>query len=402
MTGRAAGPLEGLRILDITHVLAGAYCAQLLADMGADVVKIERPTGEDFRHGIGSFVPFDAVNRNKRSLAIDLRNPAGASAVRRMARNADVLVENFRPGALDRLGLGYDELAVDNPGLVYCSISGFGSTGPYRDRGGFDLVAQGMSGVMSITGEPGRPPVKCGVPIGDLNAAMFGAQGILAATIHRLRTGEGQRVDTSLLEGAIAYTVWESAEWFALERVPQPTGSAHRLSAPYEAFITADGHLTLGAANQATWERLCTAVDRSDLLADPRFARPATRLAHRGTLHAELAPIFASRNTDEWLDRLDAAGVPCGPIYTVDQVSADPHIQEREMIVELDDGEGAITRHIGVPVKLSRTPAAVARRAPQLGEHNAEVLADYGFTRDEINTLRDSGAIAAVATQVSE
>jgi crotonobetainyl-CoA:carnitine CoA-transferase CaiB-like acyl-CoA transferase len=389
------GPLQDVKVLDITHVMAGAFCSMLLADLGADVVKVERLEGDSMRAPVGSrFQPFDAVNHSKRSLAIDLSDRRGADALRRLVARADVVVENFRPGVLDRLGLGYRELAAVNPALIYCSISGFGATGPYRDRGGFDLVAQAMSGIMSFTGEPGRPPVKVGVPIADLNAGLFGALGVVSAYVHRMRTGLGQLVDTSLLEGALAYTVWESALYFAEGEVARPVGSAHRLAAPYEAFRTSDGYLTVGAANQRTWRRLCEVVERPELAEDPRFSKPGPRLANREELAAILREVFSSAPTHEWQARLLLAGVPCGPIYSIDEVLADEHVQARGMVVEARAPKGGTTRALGIPVKLSLTPGGFTRPAPLLGEHTTEVLAEHGFSKEEIAELEEAGVIS--------
>jgi crotonobetainyl-CoA:carnitine CoA-transferase CaiB-like acyl-CoA transferase len=391
-----SGPLQGVRVLDVTHVMAGSFCTMLLADMGADVVKVERPGRGDETRGFGgstTFQPFVAVNRNKRALALDVSDPRGAEILRRLAAQADVFVENFRPGAMSRRGLGYEDLRAAHASLVYCSISGFGATGPYRERGGFDLVAQGMSGIMSFTGQPGGPPVKAGVPVADLSAGMYGANGILAAYIHRLRTGQGQFVDTSLLEGAIAYTAWESAIYFATGEVAEPTGSAHRLSAPYEALPTADGWLVVGAANQSTWERLCGVVG-PELMEDPRFAVPRARLAHRHELAGVLEAIFEQEDTATWIERLLAAGVPCGPVYRMDEVYRDPHVLARDMVVATDHPIAGRTRHIGVPVKLSATPGSVYRPAPLLGEHSEEVLLEYGIDPAEVKRLEHAGIVA--------
>lgn len=393
------GALAGIRVLDLTQVMAGAYCSMLLADMGADVIKIERPEGGDDtrRMSRGSDVElspaFNAMNRNKRGLAVDLKDPRGAEVVRRLARDADVLVENFRPGLLDRLGLGQEALRAKNPSLIYCSISGFGATGPYAGRGGYDLVAQAMSGLMSMTGEPGRPPVKVGVPICDLNAGVFAAYGVLSAYVHRLRTGEGQFVDTSLLEAGIAYTVWETAMFFSLGDVARPMGSAHRLSAPYEALPTADGWIAIGAANQRNWERLCAALDRQTLTVDPRFADNPGRMKHRIELAGELATRLRTRPTAEWLEVLKAAGVPSGPLYDIEQVYADPHVQARDMLVETVHPRMGTVRHIGAPVKLSGTPSTIRRPAPLLGEHSREVLAEAGMAAEEIEELLSAGVL---------
>lgn len=386
--------LDGVRVLDVSQVMAGPYCCLLLADMGADVIKIEKPQGGDDSRRMappflnGESAAFLAMNRNKRSLALDLKQPAGQSIFRRLAARSDVLVENFRPGTLEGLGLGYAALSAEHPELIYCSISGFGQTGPYRERGGFDLVAQGMSGLMSITGHPGEAPVKVGVPITDLNAGMYAAYGVLCAYIHRLRTGKGQLVDTSLLEAGIAYTLWESAIYLATGQIPPPMGSAHRLSAPYQAFHTADGYINVGAANQANWEKLARALERADLLADPRFVNNPSRTVHVVELAAELDKTFITRPTGDWLARLEAAGVPAGPIYDMAQVYADPYVQAREMMVEIDHPTAGRIKNIGIPVKMSETPGAIRRPAPTLGQHGDEILGEMGFAPNEIASLR--------------
>jgi crotonobetainyl-CoA:carnitine CoA-transferase CaiB-like acyl-CoA transferase len=331
-----------------------------------------------------------AVNRNQRGMVIDLQDEPAAALLRRLAQRADVLVENFRPGTLDELGLGYAALRASAPGLVYCSISGFGATGPYRERGGFDLIAQGMSGLMSITGEPDRPPVKVGVPIDDLNAGLLAAYAILAAYIHRLRTGRGQHIDTSLLEAGIATTFWESAVYFATGAPPGPMGSAHRLAAPYQAFKTADGYINVGAANQRNWELLCRALDRADLLGDERFASNAARMEHLAELRDCLGSMFAEYPGHEWLRRLEAAGVPSGPIYTIPDVYADPHVQAREMVVEHEHPSAGMIKNIGIPVKLSETPGAIRRAAPRFGEHTDAVLRECGLSDREIDELREA------------
>ena len=289
-------------MLDLTQIMAGPYCTMMLADMGADVVKVEKPNGGDDTRRMGppfiegESAAFLGINRNKRSIVIDLRSDSGRELAQRMARESDVLVQNFRPGSIDRMGLGYEQVREINPAIVYCTISGFGATGPYAQRGGFDLVTQGMSGLMSVTGHEGSPPVKVGVPVCDLNAGMFGAIGILTAYINRLRTGQGQHVDTSLLEGGIAYTFWESAMYFATGDVPEPKGSAHRLTAPYQAFETSDGYVNIGAANQANWERLCAAIGRDELVTDSRFIEPRDRMDNIDELVSTLEHHFRSED----------------------------------------------------------------------------------------------------------
>ena len=392
--------LEGVKVLDLTQLMAGPYCTMMLADMGADVVKVEKPNGGDDTRRMGppfikaESAAFLGINRNKRSIVIDLRSDAGRELAQRMALKSDILVQNFRPGALERMGLGYEQVREINPAIVYCTISGFGATGPYARRGGFDLVAQGMSGLMSVTGHPDGPPAKVGVPICDLNAGMFGAIGILTAYINRLRIGQGQHVDTSLLEGGIAYTFWESAMYFATGDIPEPKGSAHRLTAPYQAFETSDGYVNIGAANQANWERLCTAIGRDELVTDPRFVEPRDRMNNLDELVSTLEVTFAQQSSDHWLEILEAANVPAGPINDIAQVYSDPQVRAREMMVETDHPVAGRVRNIGIPIKLSETPGRFQRPAPTLGQHTNEVLTELGCSDDEIDKLRTGGAVA--------
>ena len=378
--------LEGLRVLELSQVMAGPFCGQVLADMGADVVKIEPPGGDPTRHSLGftlsgggDTAAFHAVNRNKRSVVLDLKREADQAAFHRLVESADVLLENHRPGVAARLGASWETLSELNPRLIYASLSGFGQTGPYAQRPGYDLIAQAMSGVMSVTGEPGADPVKCGIPIGDLSAGLFCAVGILSALHARERTGRGQRIDTSLFEGALALSIWETAELWATGRVPAALGSAHRLTAPYQALRTRDGHMVVGANNQALWERLCGALDRSDLVADPRFETNADRMEHRAELEAELESALAARDTGDWVEALIAAGVPCGPIHDYAQVFSDPHTQARQMQVTMEHPVEGTVRGLGIPVKLSDTPGSIRRPAPLLGEHTDEVLREAGL-----------------------
>ncbi|MDA1349138.1 MAG: CoA transferase [Chloroflexi bacterium] len=398
MTPRSL-PLDGIKVLDLTQVMAGPFCTMLLADMGADVVKVEKPGGDDVR-GIGppfingESAAFLQINRNKRSIVMDLKNEQGVDALRRMAAQADALVQNYRPGAMERMGLGYEQVHEINPALVYCSISGFGSTGPYSKRAGFDLVTQGMSGLMSLTGQPGGAPTKVGVPITDLNAGFYAAYGVLCAYIERLKTGSGQMVDASLLEGGLAYTVWESAIYFATGQAAKPAGSAHRLTAPYQSFPTRDGYINIGAANQSNWERLCGALERPDLLEDPRFATNTDRIQNLRQLEATLTETLRGKESAEWLDAMERAGVPSGPIYDLAEAYDDPHVRARDMVVEVEHPVAGPIQNIGVPVKLSETPGSVRRPAPTLGQHTDEVLAEFGFSSDETEALRRSGAVA--------
>jgi crotonobetainyl-CoA:carnitine CoA-transferase CaiB-like acyl-CoA transferase len=386
-TAGAAGPagaLDGLRVLDLTQVMAGPFCTMLLADLGADVIKIENPAaGDQTRRSWGYAVhgedsrAFLALNRNKRSVVLDLKSEVDLASFRRLVRTADIVVENFRPGVTKRLGVDYETLAELNPRLVYASVSGFGQTGPYADRPGYDLIAQAMSGVMSITGAPGGEPMKSGLPVGDLGAGLFCAFGIVSAVHARERTGVGQYVETSLFEAALAMSVWESTEYWATGQVPQALGSANRMSAPYQALRTKDGHLTLGANNERLWQRLCTALEVTDLLTDERFLTNPDRMAHRDELAGVLEERLATATTDEWVALLLAAGIPAGPIrdyrYVLDE---DPHVRARGMVQEIDHPVEGKVRVLGSPVRMSGTPARIRRHPPLLGEHTAEVLGE--------------------------
>jgi crotonobetainyl-CoA:carnitine CoA-transferase CaiB-like acyl-CoA transferase len=393
--------LEQLTVIDMTQVMAGPFCCQLLGDLGARIVKVEPVgSGDHTRQSMGHRLPhgessaFLAVNRNKKGIALDLKQEAGRDAFYRLARGADVVVENFRPGVTKRLGVDYATLSGFNSRLIYASISGFGQTGPYADRPGYDLIAQAMSGIMSVTGEPDGDPAKCGVPVADLSAGLFCAVGILAACIAREQTGRGQYIDTSLYEAALALSVWETAELWATGRVPQPLGSAHRMSAPYQALRTRDGHITVGANNPRLWERLCQVLDRHDLLSDPRFTTNEDRLRRKDVLAGELESVLKSRDTDAWVTALLAAGVPCGPLRNYEQVCQDPHTLARDMVVTMQHPAEGEIRGLGIPVKLGDTPGQIRRPAPLLGEHTDELLAGLGYSAPEIDALREQGAVA--------
>jgi crotonobetainyl-CoA:carnitine CoA-transferase CaiB-like acyl-CoA transferase len=382
---RQPGPLAGLHVVEITHVLAGSYAGLVLADLGADVVKIEPPAGDSARKVFdrtSSIAAFDVLNRGKRGLALDLREPAAIEVVKRLVAQADVFIENYRPGALERLGLGYEQLASVNNRLVHCSISGFGSTGPYRTRGGFDLVAQAMSGLMSLTGTAGMPPVKVGVPVADIGAGVFAALGILAALAHRTATGEGQHVDTSLLEAALSYTIWESSLYLETGEVSTPEGSAHRLSAPYELVRVADGFVVIAAANQETWLRLTRALGDPESLREASYESNRDRVANRASLIKAIEELLATFTVTETLSLLEQHGVPSGPLNDIAQALEDPQVLAREMV---SVGEGG--RGLGFPVRFSATPARPGRPSPGLGEHNAEVMSNLGFTAAEIDRL---------------
>ncbi len=377
-------------MLDVTQVMAGPYCAMLLCDMGARVIKVEPPTGDSTRVMAGSIgtdsAAFNAVNRGKLGIVLDLQQPAGRDALRRLAGGVDIFIENYRPGVMARLGLDYAALAAVNPQLIYASISGYGATGPSASRGGFDLVAQGVSGIMSVTGEPGRPPVKVGLPITDLGAGLFALSAILAALHWRASSKRGQHIDTSLVEAGVALSVWEATEYFS-GQVPQPLGSAHRMSAPYQAFRCADGYITIGAANDRTFAKLALLLDHDEWRGDPRFSSDAARVAHRTELAAAIEAVTVKWSCAEWLAALDAAGIPCGPINDYAQVFADPQVVARGMVVPVEHPALGRLQTLGTPIKMSETPLEVGRRAPLLGEHTEQVLRDFGFTDAAIRSL---------------
>ena len=396
------GPLSGVKVIELAHIMAGPTCGLMLADMGADVIKVEKvPGGDDSRRFLppdidGESAAFMMMNRNKRGIAVNLKEDGGKEVLKRLLKTADVVIENYRIDTMDRLGLGYDDLKKENPGLIYCAISGFGRTGPYAERGGFDLIAQGMSGLMSITGEgPGRTPVKMGAPITDITAGILAAMAVSAAYVHKLKTGEGQKIDTSLFEAGIVHTYWQSAIGLATGTAPGPLGSAHPLNGPYQAVQTADGWLTLGAANQKNWLRLLEMLDAPEIANDPRFRENSDRMTHLKELESLLNEIFIRHSTEDWVSRLEAAGVPAGPVLNVNQMHEDPHALARDMIVEVPHSRLGLVKTIGLPVKFSATPGKVATGAPVYGQHSREVLAEYGFGESEIEKLIASGVVIA-------
>ncbi|MGI9488372.1 MAG: CaiB/BaiF CoA transferase family protein [Geminicoccaceae bacterium] len=396
------GPLSGMKVIDLTHVMAGPTCTLMLADMGADVIKVEKtPDGDDTRRSLPPAIgdesaAFMMMNRNKRGIALNLKTEGGRNVLQRLLAGADVVVENYRPGTMAKLGFDYEALRQDNPGLIYCALSGFGRSGPYGHRGGFDLVAQAMSGLMSITGEgPGRTPVKCGAPVTDITCGILAAMGILAAYSHRLQTGKGQMVDTSLLEAGIVQTYWQSAIALATGEAPGPMGSAHPLNAPYQAFETADGWIVIGGSNQRNWLRTLEALDAGHLADDPRLIDNAARMAHLQELEDALAPYFKPHRSADLLERFEAVGVPAGPVYDVLQMQADPQVRAREMVTTVEHKHEGDVETIGLPVKFSDTPGKVRSGAPVYGQHSREVLKEAGFDDAELSALLAEGAVIA-------
>jgi crotonobetainyl-CoA:carnitine CoA-transferase CaiB-like acyl-CoA transferase len=393
------GALHGIKVVELAQIMAGPTCGLLLADMGADVIKVEKlPGGDDARAYTvpsihGESAAFMILNRNKRSLAVDLKTRGGLDAVKRLIAGADVVIENFRKGTLDKLGLGYDVLSALNPRLVYCAVSGYGRTGPYADKPGFDLIAQGFAGIMSITGEPGGPPAKSGTPVADINAGILAALGIVAALVSRATTGRGQLVETSLMEAAIQQTTWQAALFFATGANAVPTGSAHFLTTPYQAFATADGWINVGGANQANWERIATVVGRPELIADPRFLTNGDRVQHREELVPLIAEKLRERPSAAWIRAFEDAGVPVGPVHRIGEMLADPQVAARDMVIEVDHPRAGRTRALGMPIKFSETCGDLTRPAPLLGQHSREILEALGYSALEIEALQRDGAV---------
>jgi crotonobetainyl-CoA:carnitine CoA-transferase CaiB-like acyl-CoA transferase len=390
-----------MRVIELAHIMAGPVCGLMLADMGADVIKVEKPTGDDSRRFVppqigGESAAYMMMNRNKRGIALNLKDPQAVDILRKLLAEADVVIENYRKGTMEKLGLSYEELAAVNPRLIYCEISGFGRTGPYAERGGFDLIAQGMSGLMSITGEgPGRPPVKVAAPISDINAGILGAMGVSAAYANMLQTGLGQKVDTSLFEAAITQTYWQSAIAFATGNKPEPLGSAHPLNAPYQAFQTSDGWINVGAANQSNWLRFLDVIAAPELDDDPRFSSNAQRIQNLPELVVILNKYLGQDTTENWLRRMEKAHLPAGPVNDILQMHADPQARARDMIVEVNHPIAGAVETIGHPVKFSHTPAQVNHAAPLLGQHTREVLVELGYDSAQIEALLQSQAAIA-------
>ena len=393
------GPLAGMRVLELAQIMAGPTCGMMLADMGADVIKVEKLPGGDDARGYreprinGVSAPFLMMNRNKRGIALNLKEPQGREILLRLVRNADVLTENYRRGTLEKLGLGYDVLAEVNPGLIYCAVSGYGLDGPLSDKGGFDLIAQGFAGLMAVTGEAGRPPVKNGNPVADINAGLLAAVGVAAAYAHKLKTGRGQIVDTSLLEAALQQTYWYAAIHFATGESPGPSGSAHLLTAPYQAFRASDGWINIGGANQANWERIADVLGHPEWRDDPRFATNSARMANLAALTTLMDAVLATRTRDDWIARFDAAGVPVGPVNSIGEALAHPQTLARGMVVDLVHPQAGPTKALGCPLHFSGTPTAITRSAPVLGEHTREVLREHGYADGDIDAFVAAGVV---------
>jgi crotonobetainyl-CoA:carnitine CoA-transferase CaiB-like acyl-CoA transferase len=403
LPAQRSGALAGMRVIELSQIMAGPTCGMMLADLGADVIKVEKLDGGDDARQYrdpevnGVSMPFLMLNRNKRAIALDLKHPDGKAVLMRMLRDADVITENFRKGTMEKLGLGYEDLRRDNPGLIYCSVSGYGSTGPYADKGGFDLIAQGFSGLMAITGEPGGPPLRTGNSVADINAGLLAAFGVLAAYQHKQRTGEGQRVETSLLEASLQQLYWHAAIYFGSGVSPGPSGSAHVLTAPYQAFPTATSWIIIGGANEKNWTRIAQVLGQPQWIDDPRFRFNADRMRNRDELTVAISAILRQRPADDWLVEFDRAGVPAGPVHSIGEALSHPQTLAREMVVAQHHPQAGEIRTVGMPVKFSATPAHYHRAAPRLGEDTRAILGEYGYDSAEIQALLDKGVVREVA-----
>ncbi len=391
-----AGPLEGLRVLDLTEHMAGPFCTMILADMGAEVIKLERPGRGDSSRAMGDGSErnpyFRYINRNKKGITLDYKQPEGRQLFLALVETVDVLVENYRPTVMPRAGLGYETLRELNPRLIYAQLSGLGYDGPLAGRGGFDLIAQGMGGIMHVTGEPDGPPTSVGLPICDLGTGMWGVQGILAALYERQRTGAGNLVECSLLETAIGFSSWTSAGWLAERKEPTRQGSRHRQNAPYQRMATGDGYLMVGAGGQSIWQRCAEALGHPEWCEDPRFLSSRHRMQNREALEAEMEAVLATAGTEHWVEVLAAAGVPCGPVYNYEQMFDDPQIRHRKLVVHASDEELGEVPHIRTPIRIG-DGVRVRTVAPKLGQHNGEIYGALGRSAEALRALEDKGVL---------
>ena len=391
-----AGPLAGLKVLDLTEHMAGPFCTMILADMGAEVIKLERPGRGDSSRGMGDGSErnpyFRYINRNKLGITLDYKQPEGRALFLELVKTVDVLVENYRPTVMPRAELGYESLRTVNPALIYAQLSGLGYDGPLAARGGFDLIAQGMGGIMHVTGEADGPPTSVGLPICDLGTGMWGVQGILAALYERQRTGKGRLVECSLLETAIGFSSWTSAGWLVDHEEPTRQGSRHRQNAPYQRMATKDGYLMVGAGNQSIWERCAEALGHGEWCADPRFSSGEQRMKNRAALELAMEAVLATASTEHWVEVLAAAGVPCGPVYDYEHLFNDPQVQHRKLVVYASDEELGEVPHIRTPIRIGEG-VAVRQTAPKLGQHNADIYGALGVDAAALQALRDKGVL---------
>jgi crotonobetainyl-CoA:carnitine CoA-transferase CaiB-like acyl-CoA transferase len=393
-------PLEGVRVLDLTNVMAGPYCSMVLGDLGAEVIKLESLDGDSTRN----FEPkvndesycFAVLNRNKKSIAVDMKAPAGRDIVLKLAERSDIVIENFRPGVVKKLGIAYDDLKRVNPGIIYASMSGFGQTGPYGRKGGFDIIAQGMSGIMMMTGYPGGRPAKVGIAMNDIACGVTTLYGILGAFIGKLRHGEGQYLETSLLEAGMAWSIWEFGAWFGGGEKPTATGTRHRRSAPYQAFRSKDGYVTVGASGDKLWRAFVTqVVGKPEWLEDPRFEKNPLRVKNADALQELIEAVFAAQPTAHWVEKLDAAGVPGGPVYTYEQTLSDPQVQHRRMVHDIDHPKIGAMKTLGLPIKSNGDLTLIRKPAPLHGQHTEEVLREIGYEDSQVRGLLADGVVRA-------
>ncbi|MDF2035842.1 CoA transferase [Cytobacillus oceanisediminis] len=396
------GPLQGMKVLDASQIMAGPYCTMVLADLGADVMKVEKVNGGDDSRQMGPYVNgestcFFQINRNKKSIALNLKSEEGKEIFYKLAKEADVVVENYRPGVTKSLGIDYESLKKHNPSLVYCSISGYGQTGPYSHKGGFDLVAQGMTGLMSMTGEKGMRPMKSGIAVYDIGAGITAAYSILAAYIHKMKTGEGQHLDIALAEIGLPWFTWEAGAYFAEGTIPEATGWRHRVSAPYQAVKTKSGYMMLGCANQRTWERFCMdVVEKPEWITDSRYETNLLRNKHVNELEEDIEEVLMLNETKYWIERCEKAGVPAGPINNFAEAVQDPHYQARGMIQEVEHPLIGKMKMIGIPTKFSETPGEVRTPSPLFGQDTITVLQNLGYDQESIEKLTETGAVKAL------